>query len=93
MRLPELEYPEVQAFLSQDSYSYLFGRDLLICPVLEKGASSRIVRLPPGQWVDFWTGQEISGERIINVPAPLEIIPVFIKANSPRLPDLLRARG
>ena len=88
MRYPGLVYPEARAFLMADPYSYLFGRDLLICPVLEKGTQTREVRLPPGRWVDFWSGAEFEGGRIVIVPAPLERIPVFINAESPRLKTL-----
>jgi len=88
MRYPGLVYPEARAFLMADPYSYLFGRDLLICPVLEKGAQTREVRLPPGRWVDFWSGAEFEGDRVVVVPAPLERIPVFIDAKSPWLETL-----
>ena len=35
---------------------YLFGPNLLVAPVVEKGAVSREVHLPPGEWFDWWTG-------------------------------------
>ncbi len=89
MRYPALEFPEAHEFLSNDSYSYLFARDLLICPVLEKGVSAREVYLPPGEWVDLWSGSHLAGSRVILAPAPLECIPVFVRAASPRLQTLL----
>jgi alpha-glucosidase (family GH31 glycosyl hydrolase) len=89
MRYPALEFPEARDFLSRDRYSYLFARDLLVCPVLEKGASAREVYLPPGEWVDLWSGSHFEGSRVIVAPAPLELIPVFVRADSPRISQLL----
>ena len=36
---------------------FLWGRDLLVAPVVEKGATTRRVYLPKGRWFDFWTGE------------------------------------
>lgn len=91
MRYPGLEHPERHDMLMKDPYSYLFGRDLLVCPVLEKGAQTRNVVLPPGNWIDFWSGATFEGDRRITVLAPLERIPIFVRANSPRLEILLSA--
>jgi multiple sugar transport system permease protein len=91
MRMPALVWPEAHDALLEDPDSYLFGRDLLVCPVLEKGAETRTVRLPPGDWVDLWSGAAFDGDRWLVAPAPLERIPVFVRADSPRLDDLLAA--
>jgi alpha-glucosidase (family GH31 glycosyl hydrolase) len=85
MRMPALVWPEAHDALLEDPDSYLFGRDLLVCPVLEKGAQTRTVRLPPGRWVDLWSGADVGGDRWIVAPAPLERIPVFVRADAPRL--------
>jgi alpha-glucosidase (family GH31 glycosyl hydrolase) len=91
MRYPALAYPQAHDFLAGDPYAYLFGRDLLVAPVVEKGASSRAVRLPPGEWVYLWSDARFTGGRGLSVPAPLERIPVFVRADSPRLGQLLEA--
>jgi alpha-D-xyloside xylohydrolase len=91
MRYPHLEFPEAAEVLRADAEAYLFGRDLLVCPVTEKGATAREVRLPPGDWVDFWSGARLEGGKAVLVPAPLERIPVFVRADSPRLNLLLEA--
>jgi alpha-glucosidase/alpha-D-xyloside xylohydrolase len=44
---------------------YLYGRDILVAPVIEKGAASRTLYLPNGAWYDFWTGEETEGGREI----------------------------
>ncbi len=91
MRYPALEYPEARAFLTQDPHAYLFGRDLLVCPVVEKGALAREVILPPGDWTDLWSGSDFSGNARWVVPAPLDRIPVFVRRDSPRRAALLTA--
>ena len=91
MRYPGLVWCEAHDVLMRDSSVYLFGRDLLVCPVLEKGAQTREVTLPPGDWVDFWSGAHFIGNQTVITPAPLETLPVFVKADSPRLPELLEA--
>ncbi len=91
MRYPALVWPERHDVLLADPATYLFGRDLLVCPVLEKGAETRAVTLPPGTWVDFWSGARFEGDATVVVPAPLARIPVFVRAESPQLGDLLDA--
>lgn len=61
---------------------YLLGDRLLVAPVLEQGATSRRVWLPPGTWVDWWTGAEFAGSRWIEAPAPLEILPLYVRGGT-----------
>ncbi|MBP5230128.1 MAG: family 31 glucosidase, partial [Clostridia bacterium] len=56
---------------------YLFGPDLLVCPVLEAGARERTVYLPAGRWKDLETSRTLEGAATVTVPAPLDVIPVF----------------
>ena len=59
---------------------YLFGRDLLVAPVLEPGATSRAVVLPAGdRWRDARTGEAFDGGQSVDAPAPLSSIPVFVR--------------
>lgn len=91
MRYPALEFPERHDFLAADEYAYLLGRDLLVAPITEKGCGTREVRLPPGRWVDIWSGSKLEGDRTFHAPAPLDLIPVFVRSASERLPLLLAA--
>ncbi|MBX3142299.1 MAG: hypothetical protein KF813_00975 [Trueperaceae bacterium] len=91
MRYPALEYPSEHDFLGQDEYAYLLGRDLLVAPVTERGVGTREVLLPSGRWIDAWSGSELTGQRRFHAPAPVDRIPVFVKAESPRLGTLLAA--
>ncbi len=61
---------------------YLFGRDILIAPVLEQGASRRKIYLPAGEWADFWTGESVIGGQWIERDAPLDLIPAYQRADS-----------
>ena len=55
---------------------FLLGYNMMIAPVLESGARSRKVQLPPGKWWDH-TGRLHQGPQQIEVDAPLDVIPVF----------------
>jgi alpha-glucosidase (family GH31 glycosyl hydrolase) len=61
---------------------YLWGRDILIAPVVEPGATSRQVYVPRGAWYDFWTGERLEGGREISRPVDLETIPIYVRAGT-----------
>lgn len=73
------EFPQDQtAWEIQDSF--LFGSDLLVAPICWKGARGRKVYLPEGaSWVHASTGKEYPGGRWLNVDAPLDTLPVFLR--------------
>ena len=60
----------------------MWGKNLLIAPVVEKGATTRRVYLPPNTWYDFWTGERIEGGREISRPVDLETLPLYVRAGS-----------
>ena len=69
--------------LYKASDQYYFGNALMVAPVLEKGAKTRKLYLPGGQWYDFWNPSAIIyGGRWIEVKLTAEQIPVFVKAGS-----------
>lgn len=62
---------------------YMLGPALLVAPVVEQGATSREVYLPAGtDWYDWWTGKRLKGGQTITAEAPIETIPVFVRAGS-----------
>ncbi len=62
---------------------YMFGPDLLVAPVTEKGACSRRVYLPEGSvWKDAWTGETHKGKSWVTADAPIEQIPLYIRDNA-----------
>jgi alpha-D-xyloside xylohydrolase len=65
------------------SDQFMFGPALLVSPVTTEGATKRVLYLPAGNdWVDFWTGQRISGGQSITAHTPLDRIPIHAKAGS-----------
>jgi alpha-D-xyloside xylohydrolase len=60
---------------------FMFGPDVLVAPVLYQDMRSRPVYLPAGtDWTDAWTGSELKGGGQIAADAPLERIPLYIRA-------------
>jgi alpha-D-xyloside xylohydrolase len=60
---------------------FLLGDDLLVAPVVAEGATERLVYLPAGaRWLDAWTGAAHPGGQWLTAAAPLERIPVFVRA-------------
>lgn len=62
---------------------FMFGPAFLVCPVIEKGARQRRVYLPKGaRWNNYWTGEALDGGQWINVDAPLDRLPLFVRQGS-----------
>jgi alpha-D-xyloside xylohydrolase len=73
---------------------YMFGKSILVCPVTTAMYSknteedfstikSKELYLPLGSdWVDFWTGEKLSGGKTVAKEAPLDIMPLYVKAGS-----------
>jgi alpha-glucosidase len=57
----------------------LLGSGLMICPVVEAGATQRRIRLPQGTWHDFWTQESWQGPGEIDYPAPLDRLPILAR--------------
>jgi alpha-D-xyloside xylohydrolase len=61
---------------------FMFGPNLLVAPVLDNGARSRMVYLPAGcDWQDAWTEATLPGGQWIEAAAPIERIPLYLRAN------------
>lgn len=62
---------------------YMFGPAFLVAPVTEQGATSRSVYLPAGaDWYDYWTNERHTGGQTITAAAPIDKIPLFVRAGS-----------
>lgn len=61
---------------------YMLGDALMVCPVTTKGAQTRTVYLPEGNWVHYWTGKTYAGGQYYNIVSPLDSMPMFVKAGS-----------
>jgi alpha-D-xyloside xylohydrolase len=87
LRALVLLYPlDPEARRAEDEY--LLGPDLLVAPVLTAG-TQRTVHLPEGEWLDYWTGARHRGPADLVVDAPLDRIPLYVKAGAiiPRIPE------
>ena len=61
---------------------YMWGKNLLVAPVVAKGATTRGVYLPPGSWYDFWTNERTEGGHEITRPVDLETLPLYVRAGA-----------
>ncbi len=75
-------WPEGRAAKGKDPYAYFLGEDLFVCPMLSEKAKTRIVQLPAGDWVHFWTGEVFAGGKKYRVRAPMGETPVFYRKDS-----------
>jgi alpha-glucosidase (family GH31 glycosyl hydrolase) len=63
-----------------DAYGY--GPALWVAPVLDEGAREREVTLPRGEWIETWSGRRVHGGQEVVAPAPLHMIPVWVREGS-----------
>jgi alpha-glucosidase len=81
MRPLAFEFPDESRY-SNNATEFMFGDNLLIAPVLWSGSRTRTLTLPLGPWYDYWSGKRLDGGSQITVDAPLDRIPVFVKAGA-----------
>jgi alpha-glucosidase len=69
---------------------FMIGNDLLVAPVLKPDVTRRMVYLPKGMWYDYWTHKKYEGGTMIAADAPLETVPLFVRAGAiiPTGPEL-----
>jgi len=87
-------------------HEYMFGPWILAAPVIRRmadlarnsglragraGSPSFAVYLPPGEWNDYWTGRSYRGPAVVDASAPLEIMPLFVRAGA-IIPMMKKAR-
>lgn len=67
---------------------YLFGPDFLVAPVIDENIS-RVVYLPEGDWVNYWSGDAFHGNKLIIATAALDVLPLFVRAGAviPKIPE------
>jgi alpha-glucosidase (family GH31 glycosyl hydrolase) len=81
MRALWLHFPD-DAKAVECGDEYLWGRSILVAPVVENEATTRRVYLPRGAWYDFWTAERLEGGREIDRPVDLETTPLYVRAGS-----------
>ena len=82
MRAMALLFPDQEiAHADWVQYQFMYGRALLAAPVYSWG-KQRQVWFPPGEWLDFATGETYQGSQVTRVPAPIETLPLFVRSGS-----------
>jgi alpha-glucosidase len=81
MRAMWLHHPDDPSAVARGD-QFFWGRDLLVAPVVEKGAVARKLYLPKGVWFDFWTAERIEGGREIERRVDLETTPLYARAGA-----------
>lgn len=77
-----LESKQMMQALPNNPFDYMFGDELLVAPVYKQYAVKRIVELPAGNWVNYWTNKTSEGGQKLEVDAPLHQIPLFVRQGS-----------
>jgi alpha-D-xyloside xylohydrolase len=64
-------------------FEYMFGKSILAAPVTEPNITEWNVYLPESvAWYNFWTGKRFKGGQTIKTEAPIDRIPLFVRAGS-----------
>jgi len=79
VRALAVDWPHDRATYSIDD-EFMYGDSLLVAPVFE--GKRRSVYLPAGNWTNWWTGDQYKGEQRIDVDAPLDTIPLFVRSGA-----------
>lgn len=80
MRAMVLEFPDDPSAYSID-LQYMLGSELMVAPIFNS-AGRRHVYFPAGRWIDFWTHEIIAGPQTRCIEAPLDVLPLYIRADS-----------
>jgi alpha-glucosidase len=81
MRALWLHHADDPAAVSRGD-EYLWGRDILVAPVVKKGATSRRLYLPRGKWFDFWKEEIVDGGAEVERAVDLATTPLYVRAGA-----------
>jgi alpha-glucosidase len=81
MRPLVLEYPKTEEFYGENR-DFLFGPDLFVSPVVSETLDAHSVKLPPGEWYDFWTSEKHSDKSEIKLHPRLDEVPLYVRAGA-----------
>lgn len=87
MRPLILEYPNDRNVYNLCD-QFLVGQHILVAPILRPSTETRSVYLPEGEWIDYWSGERYVGGTYILAYAPLDVLPLYVKAGAV-IPELL----
>ena len=81
MRPLIMEFPQADECQNL-SDQFMVGDSILLAPVYQPDKNKRMLYLPQGKWINYWTKEVYQGKKYIIVDAPLDTMPIFIKAGS-----------
>ena len=81
MRALWIHYPTDSVAVRCNS-EYLWGRNMLVAPVTEKGATTKKIYLPEGSWYDFWTNRRCEGNQSFTRFVDLPTLPLYVRAGT-----------
>jgi oligosaccharide 4-alpha-D-glucosyltransferase len=76
-----IEYPD-DPNVTDETSAYMWGDNLLVAPVVQSGQTSNTFYLPAGKWISYWDDKVYSGGGTVTVPAPVNEVPLLVKAGS-----------
>ncbi|EHW9791662.1 glycoside hydrolase family 31 protein [Listeria innocua] len=68
--------------LIQVNDQFMLGENILVAPIVREGQVKRLVRLPKGTWFNYWTKEQVEGGDYIIADAPIDVMPIYIKAGT-----------
>lgn len=71
---------DIQTHYRNDEF--VFGNQILVCPILEPNALGRRMYIPRGNWYNYWTNEKVKGGKEIWVDTKFDQIPIFVKAGA-----------
>jgi alpha-glucosidase len=71
---------DIQTHYRNDEF--VFGNQILVCPILEPNSLGRRMYIPRGHWYNYWTNEEVKGGKEIWVDTKFDQIPLFVKAGA-----------
>ena len=71
---------DIQTHYRNDEF--VFGDQILVCPILEPNSLGRRMYIPRGSWYNYWTNEKVVGGKEIWVDTKFDEIPIFAKAGA-----------
>ena len=83
-----LEYPQLEKAYHSPG-EYFFGKELLVAPITDS-TNAKNIYLPPGEWIDYFSGKRYKGNQTVHLSYSHETFPLFVRAGSiiPQQPDM-----
>jgi alpha-glucosidase len=92
MRHPLMYHQNLSCFQQENVYSFFYGPDVFVAPVLDPGQNQSSVILPPGSWIHLWSGKTYAGGsacKDIRVASPVGQPPVFFRVPVAELEEVI----